>query len=264
MVKSKTNPMVIIGIASAICFVIFFGMDLSYTRNNLVMENDFENGTILPFAFEKCCTHSLNIVKLGINNNALQVLQKCEDPLVSSGKRAEIKTANVTMHSEMWYGFAMTIPKDWNAGYNSSWLILAQWHEIPDWNLGENWRSPPVSLDFNRGIVTVTVRNDSRPVGGGIGSKIYNITEISNVVGKRTRWVFHMKWEYDNTGLLEVWKDGIKVVERNGPVYYNDQSGPYFKAGVYRGNNSECPILLYFDDVRIGNANATYSDVAPR
>ncbi len=53
------------------------------------------------------------------------------------------------------------------------------------------------------------------------------------------------------------------------PNTFNDQQGPYFKMGIYKGwkdPNSQGNIdvrILYHDELRIGTADATYCDVAP-
>jgi hypothetical protein len=54
------------------------------------------------------------------------------------------------------------------------------------------------------------------------------------------------------------------VVDHRGPNSYNDEVVPYFKVGLYKRKwNMVSKRVLYADEVRIGNGNATYSDVAP-
>jgi Ca2+-binding RTX toxin-like protein len=73
-----------------------------------------------------------------------------------------------------------------------------------------------------------------------------------------------VQWSYKSDGLLQVWRDGQKVLDRAGPNTYNDLQGNYFKFGIYN-HSIESPTdkTLYFDEVRLGNQNNTYEDVAP-
>ena len=41
-----------------------------------------------------------------------------------------------------------------------------------------------------------------------------------------------MKLSNDSTGYLHVWRDGVEIVNYNGPIGYGDQT--YWKEGIYR------------------------------
>jgi len=83
------------------------------------------------------------------------------------------------------------------------------------------------------------------------------------------RWVFHIKWSHKPDGLLEVWKDG-KLCEENWSEYLQRRKGP-FKMGIYkphwkskpkRSKTTKQSHLL--DEVRVGNASASYKAGVPR
>lgn len=100
------------------------------------------------------------------------------------------------------------------------------------------------------------------------GTKNYDFGPYGT--GVWTDWVFHVKWSYQSDGLLEVWRDGRKVVTQKGPNTFNDKGGPYFKMGMYKGwQDPERPgdavtrRVLYHDEYRMGSITATYDDVAP-
>jgi hypothetical protein len=79
-------------------------------------------------------------------------------------------------------------------------------------------------------------------------------------------WVVHIKYSHTNTGILEVWKDGEKLINRqNTPNTYNDEKYPYFKFGVYKWEwgNAATRRIIYYDEVRIGNKNSSYDEVKP-
>lgn len=89
--------------------------------------------------------------------------------------------------------------------------------------------------------------------------------------GRWIDFVYHVKWSYQSDGILEVFQDGRKVVSKMGPNSYNDPKGPYMKIGMYASgihnkteNYNFNEQVLYFDEVRIGDATASYQAVAPR
>ena len=60
------------------------------------------------------------------------------------------------------------------------------------------------------------------------------------------------------------------MVERSGPNAFNDQIGTYFKTGVYKSPYERTPEaatstkrVVFIDEVRMGNENASYDDVKP-
>ena len=87
--------------------------------------------------------------------------------------------------------------------------------------------------------------------------------------GAWTDWVFHVKWSYGSDGVTEVWENGTKVISRAGPNTYNDETGNYFKLGLYHPDYQidAHPVTalktIYDDEVRVGGPNATYADMAP-
>ena len=187
--------------------------------------------------------------------------------------------------AEYWYSFRIFFPKEWK--FDQEREIIAQWHGMPDFELGENWRNPPISLMIGTGQSGVgknyflVVHADSKeltPDKRGLGRYTFNREEdlgsIISDLGKWTEWVFHIKWSYKDDGFLIVWKDGEKALDfKKLPNCFNDKLGPYFHFGVYKwpwkegGANYKPPYgiderILYFDDIRIGGENATYNDVS--
>jgi hypothetical protein len=82
-------------------------------------------------------------------------------------------------------------------------------------------------------------------------------------VGQWTDFVIHIIWNYDNNGLTQIWKDGVLVVDRSGGNCYNDVLGPYMKIGIYGRLDDGQVITIYYDELRIGDENSSYSEVAP-
>ena len=58
-------------------------------------------------------------------------------------QRVEVALAAEPAHAERWYAFSTYVPANWTADPYRD--IVAQWHEMPDRDLGEIWRIPPLS-----------------------------------------------------------------------------------------------------------------------
>ena len=194
--------------------------------------------------------------------------------LPAGSKRSELALPADPRGSERWYAFSVFIPQDWVADPVRD--IVAQWHELPDFHLGEDWRVPPLSLALMNDKWQVASRWDSRPVN----TKDESWNPVAPHGGRKeyyfpfrkgawTDMVFHVKWSYQSDGLLELWHNGAKVITQAGPNTYNDERGNYFKLGIYKPSynlvtNPVMPVkVLYHDEVRVADATATYADVAP-
>ena len=93
----------------------------------------------------------------------------------------------------------------------------------------------------------------------------YNDTISTTRYGKWERFVFHCRFRSNNTGLMEVWKNDVKIysaARQNGVQYDRTRIkwGMYVGAGNINHETAKC----YFDDIKIGNRNASYEDVVPK
>jgi hypothetical protein len=149
--------------------------------------------------------------------------------------------------------------------------IIAQWHEVPDWDLGEKWRSPPISLGIenNRFYVKIlwaaAAVNTNKTIDGEKKAILGNVEKE-----KWNDWVFHIRFSYREDGILEIWKNKEKVFEYYGPNSYNDENFPYFKIGIYKwgwngwsGYSPEDERVLFYDEVKIGDRYANVATVSP-
>ncbi|HEY9199178.1 MAG TPA: polysaccharide lyase [Gammaproteobacteria bacterium] len=179
------------------------------------------------------------------------------------------KCMQVMPGQEYWYGFSIFLPTNYVS--DSLWEIVAQWHSSPDPAEADGGLNPPVALQTTNGVWTVLTRWDSKPITvrpDYEGSNRYTLGAYAT--GKWTDWVFRIKWSPYQDGIIQVWKDGQKVIDKAGPIGYNDAIGPYFKMGLYKdwkdrvnptGVVSER--ILYHDELRIAGPNGSYADVAP-
>jgi hypothetical protein len=183
------------------------------------------------------------------------------------GHRAELGQQPGVVKQEAWYGFANYFPKEYTADPISE--IVVQFHSKPDLNKGEKWRSPPLAIAIVNDRFMLEMRNDARAVTSGeLKMTRIDLGPVEKEVWND--WVVHAKWAWDNTGVLEVWKNNKLIVSRkNMPNCYNDATYPYFKIGVYKWDwaNKSTPSvqkrIYYVDEVTIGSGSAGYNNVYP-
>jgi hypothetical protein len=188
--------------------------------------------------------------------------------------RAEMRLTSLSNEPrEGWWSWSEYLPsEDWAAS-DPHQDVSGQWHERPDFHLGETWRSPPIMKKIQNGKYWVNIIWASAAVNSNPFSYDGQATIDCGPVltDQWVDWVFHIKYAYDNTGILEVWKNGVKVVERiNMPNSFNDVDVPYFKIGVYKGawccaeyhaTSPGTKRTIYIRNVKIGKPNSFYNEM---
>jgi len=186
------------------------------------------------------------------------------DPFVYNSKRSELALQPVSLEGEYTYRFSVYLPSSFKADETPE--SIAQWHDKPDTELGEGFKIPALSFESYKGHLEIKTRwdpnaltvNDTPGKGGGI----YNIDLGPYTTNEWIHFTVHVKWTCHQNGILEVYKNGILVMRHIGPTYYNDQTGPYMKFGIYKWDWKERPQLshvdqrvLYMDNIREDEGN---------
>jgi hypothetical protein len=224
-------------------------------RQNMLLESTFEGASYLSgwYNNQHCCSYSVQQtteqVKAG--SSALRLEIRSTDPQTSGAIRSEITLDSDPLNQDRWYGFSMYL-KDWvddDAGEH-----VFQWH--PDNSTG----SASMSLLTAGGRFTFATNNN-----GTTSNNEY--TDIGPVLSNQwVDFVIHIRWATDTTGLLQVWMNGNQVINKSNVK--TAALASYFKLGINKfgwGTQASAVTqrILYFDEVRVGNASATYNDVAP-
>jgi hypothetical protein len=182
-------------------------------------------------------------------------------------KRAELAINPRLTTGESWYGFSINIPTSFTYDYSPESLV--QFHSLPDFSLGEDWRSPPVMLGIMKDRLILDIRTSTKKV-----NKQDDFTFERADLGAVAKnvwvdYVVHAKWAYDNTGVLEIWQNKKLIYTRKQKANrYNDVAFPYIKLGIYKwdwagaSNSITTNRVVYFDEVRIGNKFAGFNGVA--
>jgi hypothetical protein len=182
-------------------------------------------------------------------------------------KRAELAIDPRLSTAESWYGFSIYIPASFT--YDVSPESLVQFHSLPDFSSGEDWRSPPVMLGVMKDRLILDIRTNAKKVNKQ-DDFTFERADLGAVA--KNVWVdyiVHAKWAYDNKGVLEIWQNRKLIYTRKQKANsYNDVAYPYIKLGIYKwdwagaSNSITTNRVVYFDEVRIGNKFTGFNGVA--
>jgi hypothetical protein len=250
--ESKTNPVIVF--------------------DSLLINSSFEETNAISLwqseANPAAITRSNTVARAG--SYAAKFSINKTDALVSGSYRAEIKHDMLPKNAERWYGMSVYLPTSYATDPIPESIF--QWHNVPNFGAGEDWGrykfQNPWRLETNNGRLRFvhqynTVASDPN---SSVASKAYDLGPYT--LGVWTDFVVHFKASATSDGFFELWKNGTKVMTITGPgVYYNDETGPYMKMGIYKwgwsGTGSTVTNrTLYWDEVKMGNENSSYNDVA--
>lgn len=173
------------------------------------------------------------------------------DPEVQSGTRSEIVFPEATNFNR-WYSFAVFFPRD---GYTKDYSdeVISQWHQ-------GGGLTPALCLRTRNDILNVRIMGKWEPLGTIIKDKWQS-------------YVIHVNHSAGSSGLVEIWRDGVKIFSKPGPNMYKvtgDIHNPNWKMGIYKSawngtaTTGTKKRVLYFDNIKLGGEKATYTEVAPK
>lgn len=226
-------------------------------RDHLLLESSFEGSNPLEGWGNKqhCCEYSVaqNDEKFTDSSHSLRLEVRSTDPLISGSIRAELVQPVEEIGTERWYGFNMYL-ENWD--FDNACEHVFQWH--PDNSYGV--ATAALWISSGRYIFETNT-------SGGNEGNIYN--DLGPVLNNQwVAWIIHVKWADDTSGLLQVWKNGLLMIDQRG-IKTAPPEGTYFKLGINKfgwlnQRSSTTRRILYFDEVRIGDAGAGYDGVKPR
>jgi hypothetical protein len=173
--------------------------------------------------------------------------------------------------NENWIGFSIFLANGYfNPTEPGTWgPVHHQYHGTPDGppkcDWVENGRKQMITINTKKGNWVSWVKWDPQvcsPEDGQVSGVWY--THDSFVVGKWIDFVINVKWSYNDDGFLKVWKDGVLTIDKSGGNCFNDDYGPYMKFGIYGDLNAGQIMTVYYDELRLGDGNSSYAEVAPR
>jgi hypothetical protein len=227
-----------------------------FEREHLLVESSFEGSD--PFEDwandQHCCDYSLaqSTDQFTEGKSSLRLEVRSTDPMTSGSIRSELTQPADNINTERWYGFKMYL-KDWKD--DAAGEHVFQWHP-------SNGTGSATAALWTSGGRYLFVTNNN---GGTSGNEYNDLGPI--ISNKWVSWVIHVRWTDNNTGILQVWKNGSLMYDKNY-VKTSPPEGVYFKLGINKfgwgtQTSSTTERILYFDEVRIGNESARYDDVKP-
>jgi hypothetical protein len=223
-------------------------------RANLLYEEFGEGVTLFPNTIKQSpTTYGITAVNSPLfrGTKSIRFELRDTDPMNNNGTRAEIAFPELTV-LERWYGFALMFDAD-NYDYDSTDEIVMQWHQA-------GGQTPALCLRTKQDKIWIRIM-------GNIWIDLGNIEK-----GNWRKYVMHVIHASDGTGLIEIWKDGVNILTRSGQNMYaltSTVKKPTWKLGIYKSGWNDAKTtdtnirVLYYDDIRLGNENAVYSDVVP-
>jgi hypothetical protein len=173
------------------------------------------------------------------------------DAMNNNGTRAEINfPANTGLHR--WYSYTLMFD---SANYKKDWSdeVITQWHQ-------GGGKTPALCLRTKNDRLYLRVM--------GVWIDLCGLDK-----GKWHTYVMHVIHSSNSTGLVEIWRDGVKILTRKGQNMYavagelkwpNQKLGIYKSAWNYNATTATNKRVLYFDDIRIGNEKATLVEMMPK
>jgi len=218
---------------------------------NILISEDFEGSNSFSQVHRQFGTsHAFNVVgdPKDRSNHVGRFELRYSDPITSNGKRSEVLFP-AQSGRDRWYSYSVMIPSN---GYakDSNREIISQWHQSTG--------GPPT--------IALKVANDKFFVRAGetADKRVdYPIADVEKDVWHD--FVFHIVHSHKSDGLIEVWKNGKKVMEQRGANMY-DIALPRWKVGIYKStwakNTTDTDRrVIMFDNVRLGNEKATLKEM---
>jgi hypothetical protein len=196
----------------------------------------------------------------GITRTTSQVFQgyksarfelRSSDNETNGGTRAELSFQPAT-NLNRWYSFAIYAPSE-QFKWDDEDDCLVQFHQ-------GNGETPALCLRVREDRIYIRILGVWHDLG----------------IFEKNKWVpyvMHVKHATGSTGLIELWRNGVKIMNRYGANMYkledDDDHYPSLKLGIYKSawngsSTTETSLrVVYYDDIKIGNEYATYEDMVP-
>jgi hypothetical protein len=175
-------------------------------------------------------------------------VQPKTDLTLPGGDRSEALTrTGEVAGTESWWAWSTYFDTNFNPNPDSQWNVFTQWHH--------NGSTGQANVSFMVDTASSPWNIQIHTFGGDQdqNKQVFPLADF-----QRNVWydfVFHVRWAPDNTGFVEVWVNGDRVVPLTyRPTTYSGM-GVYLKQGLYRGESSLTSVV-YHDGMRRGTSFA--------
>lgn len=248
-----------------ILLLVLLSLPLLYSHNNeephILYRLNFEERNPLPsfISTQTATSYGFQIVDKPVfeGKKAARFELRDKDPESNHGTRAEISFPGPgnTTNLERWYAFAIYFPgKEYDA--DSSDEVISQWHQG-----GKATPSLCIRTKNNRLRLRITARPKDKDVVE-MGPIIKDVWQ---------HYVIHVKHSATASGLVEIWRNGVLIVNYKGANMYDLSSGtfhsPNWKLGIYKSAWNRGAVtdahkrVVYLDAILVGNEKASYAEM---
>ncbi|SEG59785.1 heparin lyase I family protein [Bosea lathyri] len=160
----------------------------------------------------------------------------------NSINRSEIaSTVQIANGTPIHISYEMNIEQGGSA--SCYWTVLGQFHQN-DYE-GAPSNSPPFAISLSNGKMTVVIGYTAAS-GQTVYKTVY--TDTADVLQNHDyKFDIDIVFDPNGNGHLNLIRDGVKIVEYDGPLGYSTQSSVYWKQGIYRPESSETMAVSYSD-----------------
>ena len=251
-------------LATGLTLLLGVGL-ISAAEQEMLFKSEFENDSMKGWKV----SGNAPVVQSQITRAGKSAIQSTLDRNSSAVRyRTEVRAVapSPPRGQDAWYGFSIYLADPYPPDNLEE--MLAQWHKAEPQEPGDTVTQPCLSLQTGNGRWSVLAR-------WATGQPTTNATKHQKrfdlgpyKAGEWTDWVFRIRWNWTDEGELQVWKDGVEVINRKGPIGYNDAVMPYFKMGIYKPLWKKkvgvvTKRVVYHADFRMAGADGSYDDVAP-
>jgi hypothetical protein len=223
---------------------------------------------------ETCCDWSFktsdSVSRIGGSSGRFELRVTDPSPQPNDSKRSQIIWNGLAKPTgAVWYAISIYVPA-W-LGTDPAPEDLFDLHDKMPNNGSSNWTNPFGVWNKNgRWVCHVTY--DSLDISEDLGQSIRNTEfDLAAVVpGQWVDWVLHTNYSCEDSGYVELYMNGTKVVDYKGRCAYRGAlPDPYFKFGIYKwpwaisGFNPASTTTtrtFYFDNFKVGSRLATLKD----
>lgn len=164
---------------------------------------------------------------------------------------------------ERWIGFSTYLPASYVSDLRDN--ILFQMHASEDANDVGN--SPSICFNIRSGIWQMITTYSAAATQTGSDDANLKIDMGAVATEQWDDWVVYVKFAWDSTGIVKVWRNNTLVVNYTGPNTFNDARPPYLKLGLYIDDWADDGVdvatqrVAYYDEFRYADHTGNYNSV---
>ncbi|GEO10987.1 polysaccharide lyase [Segetibacter aerophilus] len=246
--------------------------NVSGDEKEIVFAETFEG--VHPFStavgIENCgLDYAMQFVSSPVFNGskAVRFEIKKDQPLVGSSQKVRSEVAIVRASREMWYSYAVYFPSK-GMEFDTKRECITQWYEdgSDETSIRNEKNKAFLEVCPPLGSTTLTKYDlFGTSITSNLGASTASLTSFVNI--PKDSWhqfVFHFIHSKGSDGLIEVWRDGLKIhniIGRNMHLKYPKWKLGLYKASFLHKSSLSNSRVIYFDDIKVGNTDANLSSM---